>query len=232
MELNLGTKCVALAMTMALCGAVTAADKPINPTQYKGPVKVACVGDSITEGAGASNGHAYPNLLGPMLGAKWNVRNFGLSGTTLLKNGDKPYWMCRQFTDAKAFVPDVVTIALGTNDSKPQNWAHKDQFLADYKALIAEFREVNPKVIIYACLPVPAFPGQWGINEKDISGEIIPLIQQAAKESKVQTIDLHAALDGKKEVFPDTVHPNDAGQAMIAEAVAKALTGKTPAKAK
>ena len=233
MKIHSSTKWVALLVTMALCMGVTAAeDKAVNAATNKAPVKLACVGDSITQGVGASQGHAYPHLLKTMLGDQWEVRNFGLSGTTLLKNGDVSYWKCKQFTDATAFVPDVVTIALGTNDSKPQNWAHKDQFLADYKALIEEFRKVNPKVIVYACLPVPAFPGRWGINEPAISGEVIPLIRQAAEESKAEVIDLHAALAGRNTCFPDTVHPNDAGQTLIAQAIARTLTNKTTAVSK
>jgi len=198
-------KLTALIVSMVLCMAAapakkeaTDAPRPVDVRKFKETIKLACVGDSITQGVGASGGHAYPDLLGPMLGAKWQVKNFGLSGTTLLKKGEKPYWTCQQFADAKAFVPDVVSIALGTNDSKPDsNWKHKEEFVADYKALIEEFRKINPKVIVYACLPVPAFGSPWGISEEVINGELIPLVRKVAKEAGVNTIDLHAALNGK-----------------------------------
>ena len=64
---------------------------PVPMQGFKEPIRVACVGDSITEGAGASGGNSYPSQLGKMLGEKWTVGNFGVSGTTMLKKGDSPY---------------------------------------------------------------------------------------------------------------------------------------------
>ena len=34
------------------------------------------------------------------------------------------------YKDALAFMPDIVAIKLGTNDSKPQNWKYQDTFLS------------------------------------------------------------------------------------------------------
>jgi len=61
---------------------------------YSTPVKIACVGDSITEGSGLTSPatQSYPARLQRLLGTNYNVRNFGVSGRTLLKQGDFPYW--------------------------------------------------------------------------------------------------------------------------------------------
>ena len=72
--------------------AVTLVAAPINPANYTAPVRIACVGDSITQGVGAVKGKSYPSQLQALLGDKWLVRNFGVSGRTLLKKGDFPYW--------------------------------------------------------------------------------------------------------------------------------------------
>ncbi|HOF92976.1 MAG TPA: hypothetical protein PLZ89_02210, partial [Bacteroidales bacterium] len=50
--------------------------------QAKKTIKVACVGNSITQGAAISNQQrdSYPGLLGQMLGAGYEVRNYGFSG--------------------------------------------------------------------------------------------------------------------------------------------------------
>ena len=45
---------------------------------------VACVGDSITAV------RSYTDKLQRLLGLGYNVQNFGLSGTRLLKSGDSP----------------------------------------------------------------------------------------------------------------------------------------------
>ncbi|RUA11942.1 MAG: sialate O-acetylesterase, partial [Flavobacteriia bacterium] len=98
------------------------------------PIKIACVGNSITFGHKISNRekNAYPAQLQHLLGANYSVKNFGHSGRTLLKKGDYPYWKSDLYTKALQFKPDVVYIMLGTNDSKLQNRVHLDEFESDY----------------------------------------------------------------------------------------------------
>lgn len=73
---------------------------------------------------------------------------------------------------------------------------------------------------------MPVYRTQWGINEAVVAGEIIPLIKKVAAEKKAGVIDLHAALAGRPELFPDHVHPNAAGAKLIAQAVQAAIAGK------
>jgi lysophospholipase L1-like esterase len=191
--------------------------------------RVACVGDSITYGAGITDRdhQSYPAQLQQVLGDHYEVRNFGNSGATLLKKGNKPYVQQKEYPQALAFKPDVVVIKLGTNDSKPENWdAHKGEFVPDYKDLIASFRQANPDAKVYVCLPVPAFPGRWGISEQTISREVIPAVRKVAGETNAKVIDLHSALANQAQYFPDTVHPNERGAAEIARAVGHALNGR------
>ena len=141
------------------------------------PVRVACVGDSITYGAGVEHREKnnYPKVLGDLLGEKYEVKNFGLNGATLLKKGDLPYWKTQEFDRANAYQPDVVVIKLGTNDSKPQNWGqHKAEFAADARALVTHFQGLSSKPKVFVCLPVPVYEARWGINEPVVKGEIIP----------------------------------------------------------
>lgn len=214
-------------MCLALLNAAHGAgeSRPVQALGYRGPIKLVCVGDSITEGFGAG-GTTYAGLLGTFLGKKWEVTNLGVSGATMLKKGDKPYSSLPQYAQGLQIKPDVVTIALGTNDTKPQNWKIKAEFEADYKSMIEEFRKANKKVIIYCCLPPPAVPEKWGINGDTIKNEVIPLVNKIAKDTKCYTINLHASLEGKSGCIPDGVHPNAAGQKFLAEAMYKALTGK------
>ena len=206
-----------------------------------GPIRVACVGDSITYGAGIEDreNDSYPACLGRWLGAGYDVRNFGHSGATLLNKGDLPYRGQKEYTQAIAFEPNIVVIMLGTNDSKhhggglaetndiiAENWQHKADYVPDYEALIAEFRTANPAAKIYVCYPTPCFPGRWGIDDYIIHHEIIPLVSQVASESNATIINLYDPFVGKKEFFPDTVHPNADGAKMMAAVVYQALTGK------
>lgn len=215
--------------TWALNYGVDAKAAPARPGARR-VIKVACVGDSITQGVGAKdqrNG-TYPAQLQMLLGKGYQVRNFGVSARTMLKNGDHPYDQEKAFKDAVAMKPDIVTILLGTNDSKSFNWEHKADFIPSAKAIIAPFREANPRVKIYLCLPIPAYPENYGITDKVIHEEVIPELQKLATEEKLKVIDLYEPMKGQSSNVPDKVHPNDAGYRVMAAVLAKALTGKEP----
>ena len=93
----------------------------VQPALSQETTKVAIIGNSITEGTFLTNPavNSYPGQLAKMLSVNWEVGNFGVSGRTILKNGDFPIWDEQKFTDALNFEPDIVIIMLGTNDSKP-----------------------------------------------------------------------------------------------------------------
>ena len=202
-------------------------------------VRVACVGDSITFGAGLHP--TYPARLGQWLGTKYDVRNFGVSATTLLHRGDFPYIRRPAYTNALAFQPDIVVIDFGANDSKHSddgsldatnavnNWQFKSDFIGDYKEMIAAFRRANPAAKIFICYPTPDFSGRWGINDKTIRDEMIPMIHTVADETGVSVIDLRSALAGKADLFPDTVHPNTEGARLMAAEIFPRADGQIAA---
>ena len=200
------------------------------PTFAAKPTRIACVGDSITFGAAIKDRQAncYPAQLGRMLGEDADVRNFGVNGATLLKKGDKPYWRQGAYRNALKFKPNLVVIKLGTNDSKPQNWKHKAGYVTDYVALIKSFQELESKPTVWVCYPVPAYPGRWGITDKVMKEEVMPLIDKVAKEAGVRIIDLYAALSNRKEMFPDRVHPNAAGAKVMVKTISEALASSLP----
>jgi lysophospholipase L1-like esterase len=189
--------------------------------------RVACVGDSITAGVGVKNMtlEAYPVQLDNMLGGKWNVRNFGVSGATMLNKGDLPYSKQKACQAALTFNPDVVVIMLGTNDSKPQNWRYKEEFGADAKGLIARFAALPSKPRIFIAHPVPVARENFGINDSGVKEEQ-PMIDAVARETGATVIDLYSPLVRRPDCFPDGVHPNAAGASIMAQAVYKALMGQ------
>ena len=175
------------------------------------PVRVACVGDSITFGHGIKDRDhdTYPAILSSRLGPKYDVRNFGVSGTTTMMKTDMPYMNEQAYKDALAFNPQIVTIKLGTNDSKPYNWKEKDHFKQDLKTLIESFRNLPSQPKIWLCLPVPAYGHAWSINDSVIFTGVIPYIKEVADEEGLPLVDLNTPLQGKKQYFPDTIHPNE-----------------------
>jgi len=216
-----------IATAFFLCAIATFA------AEQTAPIKVACIGDSITFGAGIKdrNKNSYPARLAVALGEKWSVKNFGVRAATLLKKGNKPYWNLKQYKAALEFKPDLVVIKLGTNDSKPGNWKYKAEYVPDYVELIKSFQKLESKPTVWICYPVPAYPGRWGITDKVMKEEVMPLIDEVAKKADVKIIDLYSALSDKKQMFPDTVHPNAAGAKLIAETISTVITGNKPRKA-
>jgi lysophospholipase L1-like esterase len=194
------------------------------------PVKVACIGNSITSGSIAGV-NPYPVHLAKLLGAAYQVENEGVSGTTLLKKGDSPYWTKGRLAQALAFKPSIITIKLGTNDTKPQNWKYKSEFAADLNALLDTLGTISPKPVIWLCLPVPAWPvngtNSYGIDGTTMTNEVIPIIKQVAADRKLKTIDLHTPMLGMSAHFADGVHPDSVGQDSIAHIIYHALTAVT-----
>lgn len=170
--------------------------------------------------------NSYPAQLAGMLGPKWEVRNFGISGATLLKKGDRPYWNEPAFQAALDFNPDVVVIMLGTNDSKPQNWKFASEFESDYKEMIARFAALPSRPRIWITKPMPAFSSAFDISETVITGEEIPLITQIARETKVGLIDQYEAMQPHAGLVPDGIHPNADGARFLALTVHATLTGQ------
>jgi lysophospholipase L1-like esterase len=206
-----------LLLVFALTSSLHASG-PLNPSDFSGPIKVACVGDSITQGIGATVGHSYPDQLQALLGSKWVIKNYGVSGRTLLRKGDLPWWYEQAFKDAHSLNPDAVVIMLGTNDTLPQNWVHEAEFYGDYKDLIESFKSLPSKPHIWIMRP-PPIPE----NEKNL--EVLrSLIDKLAGDENVGEIDVYGALVSKPELFADHVHPNDTGAGILAQTVAHAIS--------
>lgn len=187
---------------------------------------VACIGDSITFGHGVDDRDhcSYPALLGSLLGDEYEVRSFGVSGTTMLRKGDYPYWEQQAYRDALAFEPDIVTIKLGTNDTKSWNWKNEGEYVQDYKDMIASFRALPTAPRVIVCLPVPAFMEGDDISGERVRDQLIPKIRQVAYETECEVVDLYIPLLHHPDFVPDTIHPNGFGMEVIAHKLAEVLS--------
>jgi len=156
-----------------------------------------------------------------MLGEGYEVVNFAISGRTMLNKGDHPFMAEENYAKAKAYLPDIVTIMLGTNDAKPKNWKYKEEFINDLRTMVKEFKAIPSHPTIYLCLPPWVYSEMGGITEQCITEEVIPAIQQVAAESWLEVIDTHSPLIEHPEMFADGVHPNAQGARVLAETVFK-----------
>ena len=214
-------------------------------TPQPGAIRVACIGNSITDGFGIdmATQYGYPTELQRRLGKDYWVRNFGVSSRTQLNKGDFPYMNERAWQDALAFKPDVVIIKLGTNDSKPYNWQHGAEFGQDLEQMVTTLcpalaqpakkgkksknqksQTSSLKPQIFLCTPIPAFKPTWGINDSVIVNGIIPIQKEVARKYGLRVIDLHTlyADDGDK-MLSDGIHPDGKGAQRLADIIATEL---------
>jgi lysophospholipase L1-like esterase len=192
------------------------------------PTHVACVGDSITFGYGASSAATnYPSDLQKLLGPAVQVKNFGRNGATMLSNGSLPYIQQPEYAGATTFVANAgatavvdVIIMLGTNDSAPTNWkggSNATQLQTDYAAMIDHFQGLSTHPVVYVAPPPPAYSSAFGVSEMVIQDSIVPITSQVAAQKGAPIIDVNAALAGQPSLFGDGVHPNDMGYTKLAQ---------------
>jgi acyl-CoA thioesterase-1 len=217
------------------CAGLCAASAGAQP---RVPTHVACVGDSITHGSGASSAATtYPAILQTLLGAGAHVQNFGHSGATMLSKGNLPYVAQPEYTAATTFVSNAgatalvdVIIMLGSNDSKPVNWTPDGgngaaAFQADYAAMVDHFTSLSTHPVVYLALPPTAYANTFGISETVIHDQMIPVIVQVAGKKGMPVIDVNTPTAGHPSYFVDGIHPNDMGYALVAQVMRDGLLG-------
>lgn len=196
----------------------------------KAPIRVACIGNSITYGYGLQDRdrEAYPVLLQQFLGAKYQVENFGKSGATLLARGHRPYFQQEEYHRALAFRPDIAVIHLGVNDTDPRNWPnYRDDFIPDYRHLIDTLRSISPRVriLIARTTPIGVEHPRFESGTRDWQIQIQQAIEQVAETAGVELIDFHSPLYPFPHYFPDAVHPTAPGTRILAETAYRAISG-------
>ncbi len=183
--------------------------------------RVACVGDSITSDAN------YPDQLEALLGANFDVINFGVGRTTVSLDFEKPYYNQSKAIFAHFFNPNIVIIMLGTNDAF-LSAQQRSNFITDYTMLIHSFQTLPSKPTIYLVTPPPVFNNSMGLNSAIVENDVLPLVKQTADSLNLTLIDINTPLLGHPEYFKDGVHPNGEGAKVIATHVFNAITTNNP----
>lgn len=195
---------------------------PVPAKPKRGKIRIACVGDSITYGAGVHNPHrdSYPSMLQRLLGRKYQVINFGFNGRTAVSHGDCPYDREMMYAQSFQAKPADVICMLGTNDSKPYNWDASD-YEKDYSRIIGKYINQVGADHVYVMTPPKAFVVK-GASEVvyDIKDEYIreelPIIIRIANVTGIHVIDLYRFTEDHPEWMADGVHPNRKGNRAIA----------------
>ena len=194
------------------------------------PIKVACIGDSITYGAAIEDreNYSYPSQLQAMLGDGYLVGNFGKNGATLLRRAYRPYFDQEEFQKAMDFAGDICVIHLGVNDTDPRAWPnYRDDFVGDYLALIDSCKSANPEARIMIALlsPLADRHHRFMSGTKQWHTDIQEAIKVIAETAGCELIDFHTPLYPYPWHIPDAIHPDEVGYGMLAKTVYSRITG-------
>ena len=196
--------------------------------EAKEPVRIVCIGDSITGVYYHSGGmRAYPEMLQIALQklhpkAKVTVRNAGLSGDTS-KGG-----LARLERDVLAHKPHLVTIMFGMNDLVRVPVA---DFVANMRQIIQRCRDAGAEVVLCTQNSIVDSPQRSVAKLAEYS----QAIRDLAKAESLGLADCHAAFEAvraKDEVawnflLSDAIHPNMDGHKLFAETIAQTITGQS-----
>lgn len=199
---------------------------------HSAPIKVACVGDSLTFGylSGNQKTKSYPARLQELLGEDYIVQNFGRNSATLLTGTDLAYEDQQAYRDSIASNPDIVIIMLGTNDSKAKYWDEggRERFKTDAKKLVSSYQNLSSEPeVIFATSPACLYASVGDIRGNIIEDEIVPMQRQLAEENGWKMIDMFAMTSDKDTLYhSDGIHFSDAGYYYEAECMYSAIKGE------
>ena len=192
--------------------------------------KVLFLGDSITEGKGASSPETcYVSVFGKISGAE--VKNYGIGGTRIAAQADdggQAFSVRYQEMDDDAA---LVVIFGGTNDfghgtapvGSPCDQT-PDTYCGALNVLFRGLIEKYPEAALVVMTPVH----RDNEDEKNTAtglflSEYVALLRSAAEKYSIPVLDLYAqggivpAVPASKARFcPDGLHPNDEGHRLIA----------------
>lgn len=201
--------------------------------------KVVFLGDSITEGVGASSPeNAYVEMF--RKGSDAEAFNFGVSGTRIAeqKTPSQEPKFDETFERRAKKMPedaDVVVVFGGTNDfghgdARFGRFEDRDKytFFGALHSLLAMLIEKYPRAYILFMTPLHRLSENRTENEIGIPcrplKDYVEAIREVCEYYSVPVLDLYAksgmqpAVPIVKEMYmPDGLHPSDAGAARIAE---------------
>lgn len=190
---------------------------------------VACIGDSITYGAGLVLGtrmeQSYPAQLQKLfvndpMRKHWVVKNFGLNGASVVNGSRLSYTRLRVHKDALASQPDVVVIMLGTNDVFLN--ANHELFAISYLNLIRVYQNLSSDPNIYLALPLWMSPTNVDFQGRNVT-KYIHKIREVAKVTRLPIIDTYKPFDNRANLFVDGLHPTAIGYSLLANTVYTAI---------
>jgi lysophospholipase L1-like esterase len=186
-----------------------------SPSAAAGERTVAFIGDSWTDGVGASRSRGFPALTAELLG--WEYTELGMSGGGYVVPGAGGPFGAR-IAEAVAGPPDVIVVQGSLNEQRIDGG---ELGRAARDTLIRLRQEADPATDIL----VVGAPYAPGTDRARIDG-VNDVVSDAAAVAGLPFVDPAAENwtdPDDPEIWADPIHPNDAGHRDIAEHLAPIL---------
>lgn len=182
-------------------------------SETKAVERLLIIGDSLTAGYGLQETQAYPALLQQRLqqdGHSITVVNGGLSGDTTTGGLTRLAWLLRS-------KPDLVLIALGANDGLRGMDVSVSQ--ANLSKMIEQCQQAGARVALAGI----DLPTNYGDDYRHKFTKIFPAL---AKKYDVPLLPflLEGVAMNPELNLADGIHPNEAGQKIVAHTVQAFIT--------
>ncbi len=176
-------------------------------TRGVGPL-VAFLGDSLTSGHRRREDEAYPALVGQTLRAKGRPLRVVNAG----KSGDTVHQGLVRLPALLRLSPDVVVVALGTNDAL--RGLSLSSAAQDLDRIVSDCQERGARVLLVGVRP----PGALAPERARALDEVFAHV--ASSRGVPLVPDLMRGVAGRPELLMgDGLHPNAAGQEQLARNV-------------
>ncbi len=162
---------------------------------------IVAFGDSLVEGVGSQKGGGFVSLLSARLGTP--IINLGVAGDT---TGDG----LARLEDVREKKPGTVIVLLGGNDALRR--APLETTFGNLERIITTLQKDGAMVVLLGV--------RGGLLSDPYDAEYQAL---AERTNALYVENVLKGLIGRPELMFDTIHPNDAGYAIIAERVYEAL---------
>lgn len=169
------------------------------------PIRIACFGDSLTEGYGLNDDESLPAVLQEMLshdGISSDCMNFGISGETAHDALDR-------LDHVASVSPDAVIVEFGANDCFVGDPV--DEVKADLATIIGTFKKMNIPVLLVGITALT------NMNQS-YKAKFDPIFRELSSEFDVALFpDILSSYFGNSMLtLMDGMHPNDQGVRAIA----------------
>ena len=202
------------------------------------PIRIAFVGDSITQGTGATDfaTQSYPAQLQAMLNSdEYMVGNFGVAASGVLPSTKYYYNNTLQYhLLMEEFDPTIVSFALGTNDSLAAGGVYgvAVDFENRYYSLVEGVANIYSVDKIYVATPILRLdsPSRQARNVSIIEPAIRSIVAKLNSEGYNATVfelnaNTYEAVLAGNVLGTDNLHPGNDGYAVMAEAFYNAIFG-------